>query len=107
MHCGLQCGDPPACSTLRLPREEMAKEPVPIASEVGRLREAHARVVQPTPPPPYGRLKQETTARDARRIGLPFCPRFPEKAGRPDRKKSNLKGRVLEHAASILRVGSQ
>src|SRR5262245_40961206 len=30
----------------------MAKEPVPTASEEGRLREAHARVVQPTPPPP-------------------------------------------------------
>src|SRR5712671_3766855 len=57
------------------------------ASEVGRLREAHARVVQPTPPPPYWRLKQETTARDARRMSLLFALDFQKRSATPISKK--------------------
>jgi hypothetical protein len=63
------------CSTLRLPREEMAKEPVPIASEVGRLRE----------PGGHPQIQVECGKRSL----------FSEFHA------------ALEHAASILRVGSQ
>jgi hypothetical protein len=36
----------------------------------------------------HARLKEQTTALDARRNEPPFCPRFPEKIGHPDFKKS-------------------
>ena len=47
------------------------------------------------PPPPYGRLKQETTARGCTSNEPRFCPRFSEKIGRPYFKNSGKASPLL------------